>query len=140
MTQTFLRDALEKEIIITVTIRNQTTTAITGVKFTRSFDADVVDASDYAGATKASAFIYDKYGGEPGRGLELSARTYTYVTNAEIVPYTNFDPAVTGCTAAGASPNGLAPVFQDWTGRVTYTIGTIAASASKIIKFVYRVM
>ena len=138
VTQTFLRDAVEKEIIITVTIRNLTTSSIPGVRFSRFFDADIVDTNDYAGAAKESAFIWDRYSLEPGRGLELSARTYTFPTEAHITDIANFNPLASGCTApvSWGNPGAL----KDWTARVTYTIGTIAAGASKIVKFVYRMM
>ena len=138
ITQSFLRDTLEKEIIITVTVRNMSAVPVAGVRFSRFFDVDVTDQNDFSGATKESAFIWDRYSGDPGRGLELGARTYTIPSEAHIVRYVNFLPLSTGCNPGVESGNPGA--FDDWTARVTYNIGTIAAGASKIMKFVYRMM
>ena len=138
ITQSFLRDALEKEIIITVTIRNMATFAVSAVRFSRFFDVDVTDLNDFSGSTKESAFIWDRYSGDPGRGLQLSARTYTIPSEAHIVLFDNFQPLTSGCNPGLAS--GAAGTLEDWTARVTYNIGTMAAGASKIMKFVYRVM
>ena len=138
ITQSFLRDALEKEIIITVTIRNMAAFAVSAVRFSRFFDVDVTDLNDFSGATKESAFIWDKYSGDPGRGLELSARTYTIPSEAHIVLFDNFLPLTSGCNPGVIF--GAAGTFEDWTARVTYNIGTMAAGASKIMKFVYRMM
>ena len=138
VTHTFLRDALEKEIIITVTLKNLTTTPINNIIYGRFFDADVTGSLDFAGATRASAFIWDQGGAELGRGLELSARTYTFPTDARIVRYVNFDPVSTGCAPGTSSAN---PGSQDdWTARVSYGLGNLAPGASKIVKFVYRMM
>lgn len=137
VTQTFVRDTLEKEIVITVTIRNISTGAIGDVLFSRFFDADITDRYNYSGATKASAFIWDKSSADPGRGLELSGRTYTFPRSAHILWIANV--ALIDACFPGPTSDNLG-MDNDWTGRVIYTIGTIAAGASKIIKFVYRVM
>ena len=52
--------------------------------------------------------------------------------------FANYSPFSTGCTPGAIGGNGGA--FADWTARVTYTIGTIAPGASKIVKFVYRMI
>jgi hypothetical protein len=138
VTQTFLRDAVQKEIVITVTIRNISAISLLNVRFSRFFDADFDEPNDYGGATLRSAFIWDKYPpAEPGRGLELAARTYTFATDGHLVTYANFVPLTTGCTSGLPGAQGA---LDDWTGRVTYVIGTIPPGASKIVKFVYRMM
>ena len=152
ITQTFLRDAVEKEIIITVTIRNISTAAIQGVSFSRFFDADIYigGGHDYAGTTRRSVFIWNKeddiapagysYNPEKDRGLELTARTYTFPSQAQLVSYGSFNPLMDECLLK-FPPDIIQPVSpNDWTGRLSYAIGTIAAGASKIVKFVYRVM
>jgi hypothetical protein len=138
VTHTFLRDPLEKEIIITVTLKNLMTTPINSVVYARFFDADMTDSLDFAGFTKASGFIWDQGGFEVGRGLELSARTYTFPTDAFIVRFANFDPVNTGCASGLISPNPGS--HDDWTVRVRYFLGNFGPGASKIVKFVYRMM
>ena len=132
-----VRQGYPRDGIIITTIRNISTGAIGDVLFSRFFDADITDRYNYSGATKASAFIWDKSSADPGRGLELSGRTYTFPRSAHILWIANVD-LIDACFPGPTSDN-LGTV-NDWTGRVIYTIGTIAAGASKIIKFVYRVM
>ena len=148
VTQTFLRDAVAKEITITVTIRNISPAVIFNVQFSRFFDADILTTFDYAGATSRSVFIWNKDVTEfPianqrwNRGLELTARTYTVESEGQLVRIGAFYPLDRVCFLHRLDYEVMQPVEpNDWTGRLTYSIGTMAAGASKIVKFVYRVM
>ena len=143
VSQTFLRDTVEKELIITMTVRNMLTVPVTGVYLSRFVDPDIQGATgDYAVDTLSSVFIFDPDTGN--RGVLLSALTYVVpggqVVSSRSEGISTFNPLTGGCT--GGSPPG--PAFGgtagDWTGRVTYYLGTLNAGASKIVKFVYRML
>ena len=139
LTQTFTRDAAEKEIIITMTVRNQTTSPVTGVALARFFDGDMGGSrfGDSYVAMRTSVvahqgYIYD--------GLSLSARTLNFPVQTDIEEYDEHSPFFSGCFAnTPIFPTTPSP-FGDWVGWVTYELGTINAGASKIVKFVYRVL
>ena len=139
LSQTFTRDAAEKEIVITMTVRNQTTAPIVGVALARFVDADIANSAGLVSysATKTSIFAHEGYSAD---GLSLAARTLNFAVQADIEAFTDHDPIASGCFTTNAiypttpSPSG------DWAGWVTYVLGTINASASKVVKFVYRIM
>jgi hypothetical protein len=93
-------------MVITMTVRNQTTTAIVGV----------LD------------------------GLSLSARTLNFLVQTDIQAFVDHDPISSGCFASNAVYPTTPTAHGDWTGWVTYLLGTINAGASKVVKFVYRIL
>ena len=139
LTQSFLRDALEKEIVITMTIRNQTAAHIPNVYVARFFDGDIggTPAGDKFAATRRSVFAHQDYANE---GLALSSLTFNFSVQTDIVSFNDHTPLSDGCFTGNAvypvTPTGPG----DWVGWVTYYLGTINAGASKIVKFVYRVL
>ena len=139
LTQSFTRDALEKEIIITMTVRNQSTAHIPSVYVARFFDGDIAGTplEDKYSATRRSVFAHQNYA---YGGLALSALTFNFSVQTDIVAFNDHNPLADGCFTGNAvypvTPTGSG----DWVGWVTYYLGTINAGASKIIKFVYRVL
>ena len=139
LTQTFTRDAAEKEILVTMTVRNQTAIHAPNVVVARFFDGDIASSPDgdsYA-ATDASVSAHEDYF---AGGLNLAARTFNVPVQTDIEAFVDFDPLSSGCFASNAifptTPSGSG----DWAGWVTYFLGTINAGASKVVKFIYRIM
>ena len=139
LTQSFTRDALEKEIIITMTVRNQTASAIANVYVARFFDGDIAGTpeGDKYSATNRSVFAHQDYA---NGGLALSALTFNFAMQTAIVAFNNHAPLTDGCFTRNAVFPVTPTAAGDWVGWITYYLGTINASASKIVKFVYRVM
>ena len=139
LTQSFTRDTLEKAIIITMTIRNQSAAAIPNVYVARFFDGDMANtpSGDKFAATRRSVFAHQDYAND---GLSLTAITFNLGVQTDIVSFINHSPLADGCFTTDAvypvTPTGPG----DWVGWVTYFLGTINAGASKIVKFVYRVL
>ena len=138
LTQSFTRDALEKEIIITMTVRNQSAAHIPNVYLARFFDGDMANtpAGDKFAATNRSVSAHQDYA---NGGLALTALTFGLSAQTDIVAFNNHAPLSDGCFTGDAvypvTPTGPG----DWVGWVTYYLGTINAGASKIVKFSYRV-
>jgi hypothetical protein len=139
LTQSFTRDTLEKEIIITMTVRNQSATHIPSVYVARFFDGDVADTpgGDKYSATKRSIFAHQDYA---NGGLALSPLTFNFQVQTDIVAFSNHNPIADGCFTGDAVYPVTPTPAGDWVGWVTYYLGTINAGASKIVKFVYRVL
>ena len=140
LTQTFTRDALEKEILITMTVRNQTASPITNVLVARFFDGDIAgtSSSDSYSATDKSVSAHQSYS---HGGLNLAARTFNLPVAADIEAAADFDPLTSNCFASNPIwPTTPTPTAGDWAGWLTYVLGTINGGASKIVKFVYRIM
>ena len=141
LTQSFTRDTVAKELVITMTVRNLTTSVIEDVKVARFFDGDIAGSAtgDRYSATDRTVFAYQD-SDYLRDGIALSARTFNFDTHPEIVPFDDFVPVLSGCFGGGILPANTTPAPGDWTGWMTYFIGNLNAGATKIVKFVYRVM
>ena len=137
-------DATEKDVTVTMTIKNLSSAAIGGVVLSRSGDFDVGDTSPDQGARTAdSAWQWDdpsSTAAEPARvGTMLTALTFGRAHFSLIEPRNEW----TDITRSVCSPGGGLPTptaVQDLAMRVFYNLGTLNAGQSKTVKFEYRRM
>ncbi|HEX8651170.1 MAG TPA: hypothetical protein VF708_10040 [Pyrinomonadaceae bacterium] len=129
--QVFSRDAAEFDITITMTLTNISTGSISNIKLARYFDGDI-DNDD-------SDDIYDRSAesswGRETHAVSLTALTPAIAHSTAVETYGNWLNTRSACTPTSAT---VPTAVGDYTGRVTYTIGTLNAGASKTVKFLYR--
>ena len=134
VTQTFARDATQREFNITFAVRNTTASTKTSVEFIRFFDGDIDgDPSDD---------VYDRSldaaWGRDVHGVALQAVSLATTHFAEIETYGSLS---SGLAAGVCSTSPLAgPVTGDAAGVIRYTFSSVAAGATKTVKFTYRIM
>jgi hypothetical protein len=74
-------------------------------------------------------------------GLMLSALTFSQTHTAFVEKFDDWDPEGAGAQTARkctAMAQTVPTASGDYVARVTYTLGTLAAGASKTVEFIYR--
>jgi hypothetical protein len=136
--QTFSRDTTEKDVTITMNLKNISAASMANVNLTRYFRNWITIINGHAGRT------VDTVWGWNGWGFSLTALTMATPHSTVVQTSDAFSPYggnfTDGCfdtslvdanTATGTATNGFA-------GRVMYKLGTINAGSSKNVKVVYR--
>ncbi len=131
LTQTFLRNPANHELTVTMTLRNLTAFNYTGVTLDRYFDGDLDnDSSD-------DSFwrTFDSVSGRDGilDSLSMTAISFDVPHTTAIHSFAGWNPSLANQTSL-ASPTGNG----DFVGRVSYSLGTINASAQKVVKVLYK--
>jgi hypothetical protein len=136
ITQVFSRDTSERVFTVVMTVKNLTGAPITGVKLARYFNGDIDGSAANDVYSRTLDTVWGTQG-PTGNGLALFAKSSTSHTT-RVERATNWDPNGLGsaekCDVTGY--NGTA--IGDYVGRVTYSLGTINAGASKTVSIVYR--
>jgi hypothetical protein len=133
-------DNIEKDVTVTMTLTNLSSTTISGVVLSRTGEVNAgglgADANDFGTHTSDSALQWDDLDvvGPPAVGLMLTALTFGTAHTPYIENRSGWNP--TGCFPSGGVQT---PVItrQDLAMRVNYSLGNMAASASKTVKFEY---
>jgi hypothetical protein len=136
----------EKEILITMTVKNLSAATITHVYLTRYFDGDMDgdNGDDIYNNTHYS--ILAREGNNPfGQydGLALTGLSFNYFQAPQVVYYEEWNPNGTSYKAAtqcGSNGSVDGSMLYDYVGILTYDLKTIAPGAVKTAKFVYRRM
>ena len=143
LTQTFNWDTAQKEILITMVLKNISAVSLSAVKLARYFDDDLDSLLDEADELDD---IYDQdsdsvWGRDSGtgaghHGVMLTALTFAQAHTLAVQKFTDFNVDKASCTASPVATVPTAP--GDYTGRVTYTLGTLSAGQSKTMQMLYR--
>lgn len=142
--QTIDINLAEKEILITMALKNISGAQITNVKLARYFDGDI---SHYSrGGGQDFPDIYDRdadavWGKDDGAGpghhsLTLAALTLGQSHTAAVETAADYQNTRSTCTPAAVPTVPTSP--GDYTGRLTYNLGTLNAGATRTVKFIYR--
>jgi hypothetical protein len=137
-------DAGEKDVVVTMTVTNLSSSALSSVMLTRSGDFDVGSTSaDRAAGTDDSAWEFDdRVGGPdvPAAGVMLSALTLA-MQHVAIIERAADWSGVTG-TRKGCSTATIPTPTEsaDLVLRNGYFFGTVPAGGSRTVKFEYRHM
>ena len=131
LTQTFLRNVTNHELTVTMTLKNLTGFNYTGVTLDRYFDGDL----DNDNSDDRFSRTYDAVAGQDSTfdNLSLTAISFSVPHSTAIHTFAGWDETVTN-QASIASPTGAG----DFVGRVSYSLGTINASAQKVVKVLYK--
>jgi hypothetical protein len=137
-------DATEKDITVTMTLKNRSSATIEGVLMSRSGDFDASGTSNDRGArTNDSAWLWDDATlVSPPGGLMLTALTFgtSHSTGIETQSTWVGDGTTNSGTrqACGADRvNTPTTAASDFTMKVLYLFGNLSAGQSKTVKFEY---
>jgi hypothetical protein len=139
LTQTFSRDAAEKDVTITMTLRNISASAQQKVLLSRYFDGDIDNSTSDLSATS-----FDSVWGHDTYGLMLTALTLSTGHSAVLSKFANWNPNGPAGTprhgrfSCRTFDNDPPLPGGDFVGWVTYNFGTLNAGASKTVKVLYR--
>lgn len=131
LTQTFLRNAINHELTITMTLKNTSGFNYTGVELARYFDGDIDGdgGDDFYNKTLDSV-----YGQDTGiDNLMLTALSFNIAHTTAVHTYNSWNRSVT-TQASVATPTSPG----DYVGRATYLLGTINNGTQKIVKVMYK--
>jgi hypothetical protein len=134
VTQTFARDATQREFNITFAVKNTTASAKTSVEFIRFFDGDI--DGDFSDDTYDRSL--DAVWGRDIHGVALQAVSLATTHFAEIESFSDLNSGLAAGVCGTIPVAG--PVTGDYSGVVRYTFSSIAAGATKTVKFTYRVI
>jgi hypothetical protein len=136
--QQFSRDTTEKDVTITMTLTNLSAIARSSVHLTRYFDGDIDNSvnGDYYARVADSVSAWEN----SGHGLMLTALTFNVAHSAGVQTFATWNPLAEGGGGAKAcGAGGTSPAFPgDFVGRVDYSLGTLAGSATRTVRVVYR--
>lgn len=138
--QKFSRDTKEKDVTITMTLKNISASPISTVKLTRYFDGDIDNDTDddrYA-RTGSSVWGYEDVQapfGE-GHGLMLTPLTFSTLHSAVVRTFSAWSSTLDSCGDVIVEPTPTD--FGNFVGEVSYFLGTMNADQSKTVKFIYR--
>ncbi|MGB7922626.1 MAG: hypothetical protein WCF57_05220 [Pyrinomonadaceae bacterium] len=136
----------EKEVFITMTLKNISGAQLTNVRLARYFNGDIsrVNNSPF---TDAIDDIYDRdtdavWGKDNGAGanhhnISLLAQTAGLSHTAAVESKANYDTTKTTCEPI---PEAVPTAPGDYTGRLTYNLGTFNVGVSRTVKYIYRRM
>jgi hypothetical protein len=138
-------DATEKDVTVTMTVKNRTSSTISSVVISRFGDIDAggFDSfgngyTDRGSRTDDSAFQWDDYGdgGTVQTGLMLTALTFQTTHTPYIESLDGWNPLQCNGSSILFGPT----TRQDLAMRMIYFVGNISAGASKTVKFQYARM
>lgn len=136
-------DAVEKDVTATMTIKNISSSAISGVLLSRSGDFDVGTGSTDRGAlTDDSAWLWDDSAGpdSPPGGLMLTALTFgtPHITGIETSSTWVGATSTSGTrTKCGLDHTTTPTATGDFSMGAVYDIETLNAGQAKTLKFEY---
>lgn len=138
--QTFDWDTAQKEITITMVLKNLSASAITSVKLSRYFDGDISSTNNNDIYDTTQSAVWGRDTSLPRFGLMLTALSFAYTSKADQEPFSEWNP--NGSNSARScyshSDYGPPPPADDYVGRLTYTLGTLSAGQSKTVKMLYK--
>jgi hypothetical protein len=143
LAQTFEWNTAEKEVLITMILKNISGASITNVRLSRYYNSHVSDGlfDDIHDRDSDSTWATDPGAGAGHHTVMLTALTFSQTHTAFVEKFDDWNPGgggaqtATKCTAI-AQPVPTAP--GNYIGRITYVIGTLSAGASKTVQVVYR--
>lgn len=139
-------DATEKDITVTMTLKNRSSSTINTPALSRTGDFQVgATASDWGARTDDSAFQWDDHSNgpdHPANGLQLTALTFATKHLAFIQSASLFnDPNIGATTCSPATDTGTPTTAAgDWAMKVNYVLGNLSAGASESVKYEYSRM
>jgi hypothetical protein len=144
LTQTFDWNPAQKEITITMLLKNISAGSLASVKLARYFDGDLSNDpnDDLYDEDADSSWGTDSGAGAGHYGVSLTTLNFAVAHSTVVESFADFGPANAGGaqTAKTCTPiaQSVPTAPGNFVGRATYTLGTLAAGASKTVKLLYR--
>jgi hypothetical protein len=131
LTQTFLRNPINHELAVTMTLRNTSGFNYTNVLLSRYFDGDI--DNDFGDDSYSRTFDTVEGRDSTIDILSLTATTFDVAHTTAIHSYGGWNPTVASQGSVG-SPTGAG----DFVGRVTYNLGTVNNATQKVVRVLYK--
>jgi hypothetical protein len=135
LTQAYSRDATERQLIVTITLKNLGPGPVSGVFFQRVADMD-------AGGSTGNVFVETNdtvaaYNPATGEGMMMGVLTSELAHVTFVKPYADYNAnGFDDCTASGAAATPT--TSGDWVGAVRFFMGDMAAGAARTVKIFYQ--
>ena len=140
--QTFDWNPAQKEITITMVLKNLSASSISNVKLARHFDADLSSSlstsdggDDIYNRDTDSVWGKDNGAGVGHHGVALTALSFAISRSTAVETFGDYVNTRSTCTPIAAS---VPTAPGDFTGRLTYNLSTLAAGTSRTVKVIYR--
>ncbi len=135
-------DAAEKDVTVTMTLKNISSATIQDLELSRSGDIDASGTVNDRGArTFDSAWLWDDPGSDaaPHGGLKLTGLTFSQFPGETIETLASWQSSTTGTRRDCLAPTSLptTALGGDLVMRTTYELGDFNAGQSKTVKFGY---
>ena len=144
LNQTIDWNPQEREVFITMTLKNISGTQLTDVKLARYFNGDISRVNN-SPVEDNDDDIYDRdtdsvWGKDDGAGaghhaVILTAQTPGLSHTATVETFANWTATKSTCTPVATS---VPTAPGDYVGRLTYNVGTLNAGVSRTVKYIYR--
>jgi hypothetical protein len=150
LSQTFTRDAVDKQMVITMTLKNQGPGGMSNVWLQRYTDADAHGSTSNIYLKGQDSIVATD--GDDGRGLVMGVLSAEVPHETAVSSYARFntgDPLpgavehddcfadfVEACPACPPPSTPTSP--GDYVGYIRFNLGSLAAGASKTVKIYYR--
>jgi hypothetical protein len=139
LTQSFARDAPEKQLVITITLKNNGPGSVTNVRLTRYVDIDANNTpSNDTFFNSADSIVGVDGTLDSERGMMVGVLTPEISHTVRIVSFTDFSNSQEYKYCSPAAPYPSPTSLGDWLGFVRFNLGTMAAGTSKTVKLFYR--
>jgi hypothetical protein len=133
-------DATEKDVTVTMTLKNLSSSTINNVFLSRGGDFDLdSNSQDWGALTGDSAFQWDdRIGGpdSPATGLQLTALTFATSHGPDIDTFSQWNESRRSHCDDFTELTPTGP--RDLVMRVVYKLGNLSAQQSKTVKYEYR--
>lgn len=139
--QVFTWDTNEKDVTITMTLKNISGINIDGIRLARYFDADLSGdtSDDRFDKTDDSVWGRDGGSGSGQFGLMLTALTFNQAHSTAVETFSNWVINGGGLASVCVPQAVSVPTSPgNYVGRLTYFMPPLAAGESKTVKLLYR--
>jgi hypothetical protein len=134
-------DAVEKDVTVTMTLTNRSSSAINVVSLRRTGEFDVgTTGTDRAARSNDSVWQWDDANGPDAPPVGLMLTALTFGTTHYPVVETSANWFSTGRTSCGFPSVGTPTATGDYAMDMIYDLGTLNAGQSKTVKYEYSRM
>ncbi len=134
-------DATEKDVTVTMTVKNLSSSTINNVFLSRGGDYDLGSTTnDWGALTGDSAFQWDdRIGGidSPATGMQLTALTFATSHGPDIDTFSQWDESRRSHCDDFTELTPTTTGTRDLAMRVVYKLGNLSAQQSKTVKYEY---
>jgi hypothetical protein len=134
LVQSFAHNAAHREVEITMTVRNVSGQVRNNVRVDRYFDGDIAGTAGNDRYTRSADGVWGEEGLHTMMLSDITSPTFPAVAHTTAVQtFAGFVPA-----SCGQASIAVPTAAGDFVGRLSYSLGNMAANASKTLRVQYR--
>jgi hypothetical protein len=139
LTQSFVRDATERQLIISMTLKNNGPGPVTKVWLQRSADINAGGSTAFDVFLRSRDSVAAVNGVGQATGMVMSVLTPEVSHSTFVLRYSDFDSySVHDCYLSSPDPIPNPTPLGDYVGTILFYLGDLAAGHAKTAKIVYR--